>query len=98
MEKKKDVLVGVCGCGEFVKIGSSDVFDSGEWVSTWFISPILIDQLDVAKQVSESVPMSRCNKCVEATMSGALQQYISRTSRGVEVLTTYPKRAASSKE
>ncbi len=98
MEKEKDILVGVCGCGKFVKVNSSDEFKSGNWVSSHTLSAVLMVQLLLAKEVSGRVPISYCDECVRGLISGTLKQSIIRTEHGVEVVTTYPKKPDPSEE
>lgn len=98
MEKEKDILVGICGCGKFVKVNSNDDFESGAWVPSPSISAVLMVQLLLAKEISGRVPLSHCNECVRGLISGTLKQSIIRTEHGVEVVTTYPKKPSSSEE
>lgn len=98
MKTEKDILVGVCGCGEFVKVGVNDDFKSGEWVSSHSLSATLMVQLFLAKEVSGRVPISHCDNCVRGLISGTLKQKVMRTEHGVEVVTVYPKKASKSEE
>ena len=98
MEKEKNFLVGVCGCGKFVKVCSTDEFKSGTWVPSHSLPASLMVQLLLAKEVSGRVPLSYCNECVQGLISGTLKQSIIRTDQGVEVVTAYPKKRTPSEE
>jgi hypothetical protein len=98
MENERNVLVGICGCGKFVKVNSKDECISGIWIASHSLSSVLMVQLLLAKEVSGRVPISYCDECVRGLISGVLKQSILRTDRGVEVVTTYPKNRSSSEK
>ena len=98
MEKDKDILVGFCVCGKFVKVSTSDEFASGTWVSSQSLSAVLVVQLLVAREVRGRVPMAHCDECAKAIISGNTRQFVVRTSRGVEVIYVPVRKAPVTKE
>lgn len=87
MEKEMDILVGYCGCKEFVKVSSTDEFASGVWVPVTSMSAIIQVQLDVAKEVSDRVPMSLCPKCIDdiLLMGRDTKAVLVRGNHGLEI-------------
>ena len=98
MEREKDILVGYCGCKEFVKISSTDEFASGVWVPVTIMSATLQIQLCVAKEVSDRIPMSLCPKCIDdiILMGRDTKAVLVRGNHGLEI-TRLPARIVLSK-